>query len=243
MPFLWVLPLSLYLLSFILCFDHPRWYVRGPFSALLIMGIAAIGQLLAAGTTAPLRQQIVAYSATLFVACMVCHGELYRLKPPPRYLTSYYLLIAAGGALGGFLVAVVAPLVLNEYWELQAGFWALSYLLGALCFRHQSRSLAIGVGVGALLAMSLVPVLRTSLKGSLGWRGELKAFHHANWQWMVFGLVVFAGCVLDLRRLRLWREWRPEFRRVRDGVFRGTGDDFCGPDPQRRGPGGAQRLA
>src|SRR5207248_2464419 len=102
-PFLWVLPLSLYLLSFIISFDHARWYHRGIFSALLVLGIAAICQMLPVGNEAPIRSQILVYTGTLFVACMVCHGELYRLKPPPQRLTSYFLLISLGGAIGGFL--------------------------------------------------------------------------------------------------------------------------------------------
>ena len=99
-PFLWVLPLSLYLLSFIICFDHARWYHRGVFTALLVVATAFVCQLLPVGNDAPMRLQIVMYTAALFIACMVCHGELYRLKPPPLQLTSYFLYISAGGALG-----------------------------------------------------------------------------------------------------------------------------------------------
>src|SRR5205085_10468762 len=76
-PFLWVLPLSLYLLSFIVCFDHARWYVRTVWIALLVAGAAFVVQLLWAGNDAPLSFQVIGYSVTLFAACMVCHGELY----------------------------------------------------------------------------------------------------------------------------------------------------------------------
>ncbi|MFM9081238.1 MAG: ferrichrome ABC transporter permease, partial [Opitutaceae bacterium] len=119
-PFLWVLPLALYLLSFIICFDHARWYHRPTFIALLVIGMAAAAQILPAGTDVPMRLQIAAYNVVLFLACMVCHGELYRLKPAPKRLTSYFLLISLGGALGGFLVAIVAPAVLSDYRDLQA---------------------------------------------------------------------------------------------------------------------------
>jgi hypothetical protein len=225
-PFLWVLPLSLYLLSFILCFDHARWYRRGVFTALLVVGIATVCHLLSAGNSAPLKQQIIGYTATLFIACMVCHGELYRLKPPPQQLTSYFLFIAAGGALGGFLVAVVAPLVFTEYWELQAGYWALSYLLGVLCFRHKSRVFTFATGAGLLLAAIVVPVLRTSLKSGPGIWGEFQElyrkflghsgigdqfrdFYQDHWMVLVLALVVFAACVLDVRQRRWLREWQP----------------------------------
>ena len=104
-PFLWVLPLALYLLSFIICFDSPRWYVRFPFALALIAALGGICWALFEG------ERLVALHAGrglfggLFVCCMVCHGELYRLRPDPRHLTGYYLMIAAGGALGGLFVA------------------------------------------------------------------------------------------------------------------------------------------
>jgi len=113
-PFLWILPLALYLLSFIICFDSPRWYVRPVFTLALIAALAGICWVLFKGTDASIYKQVGIYSAGLFVCCMVCHGELYRLRPDPRYLTGFYLMIAAGGALGGFFVAVVAPLVFTN---------------------------------------------------------------------------------------------------------------------------------
>jgi len=128
-PFLWVLPLALYLLSFIICFDNPRWYQRLPFTLALIAAIAADCWALFNATDASLYQQVMLYCGALFVCCMACHGELYRLRPEPKYLTSFYLMIAAGGALGGVFVAVVAPLVFTDYYELH---WGL--LLCAACF-------------------------------------------------------------------------------------------------------------
>jgi tetratricopeptide (TPR) repeat protein len=123
-PFLWVLPLSLYLLSFIICFDNPRWYIRFPFGLALLAAWIGICWALFKGVEAPLRQQLWIYSLGLFVCCMVCHGELYRLKPSPRHLTGFYLMIAAGGALGGVFVVVIAPVIFTDYFELQ---WALAF--------------------------------------------------------------------------------------------------------------------
>jgi hypothetical protein len=128
-PFLWVLPLALYLLSFVICFDHPRWYARLPFALALIACSGAICWALFQGTDLSLYKQITIYSAALFVCCMMCHGELYRLKPAPEYLTSFYLAIAAGGALGGILVAVIAPLVFSGFYELHWGLVACGLLL------------------------------------------------------------------------------------------------------------------
>ncbi len=121
-PFLWVLPLALYLLSFIVAFDNPRWYSRGPFTVALVCALAAFCWALAEGSDWPVWRQAVTYGSALFVCCLVCHGELYRLRPPTRHLTGYYLLISVGGALGGVFVALGAPVLFLDYYELH---WAL----------------------------------------------------------------------------------------------------------------------
>jgi len=123
-PFLWVLPLSLYLLSFVICFHHEKLYVRPVFISLFILGIVATILARPFQVTLHAKELIIVYSAMLFFCCMVCHGELYRLRPPPRHLTAYYLTIAAGGAIGGVFVAVIAPLIFNAYSELHVGLLA-----------------------------------------------------------------------------------------------------------------------
>jgi hypothetical protein len=123
-PFLWVLPLALYLLTFIICFDSPRWYVRFPFTLALIAAIGGMYWVLTKGSDASIYTQLGIYCGGLFICCMVCHGELYRLKPHPSHLTEFYLMIAAGGALGGLFVAVIAPLIFTGYYELQ---WSLLF--------------------------------------------------------------------------------------------------------------------
>jgi tetratricopeptide (TPR) repeat protein len=136
-PFLWVLPLALYLLSFIICFDNPRWYARGPFMLLLAAAGAGICRSLFKGSEEPIYQQLGVYSAGLFICCMICHGELYRLRPDPRHLTGFYLMIAAGGALGGIFVAVIAPLIFADYYELQWGLVFCGLLLLLVCARNR----------------------------------------------------------------------------------------------------------
>jgi len=123
-PFLWALPLSLYLLSFVICFHHQRWYRRRAFLVAFVICLVGVAGAKAYAEDLTSVQQIAIYSLTLFVCCMLCHGELFRLRPHPSRLTGYYLMIAAGGALGGLLVAVVAPLVFNSYRELQLGLLA-----------------------------------------------------------------------------------------------------------------------
>jgi len=117
-PFLWILPLILYLLTFILSFEGRGWYQRrfflGPLAVILVAmawGLNAGGDIMDVTDAVPL------YCAGLFVCCMFYHGELANLKPAPRYLTRFYLMVSLGGALGGLFVGVVAPLVFVTYYE------------------------------------------------------------------------------------------------------------------------------
>lgn len=116
-PFLWVLPLTIYLLTFILCFESDGWYSRKVFSFLLALAIPVAAVALVAGGLLPIGAQIALYSGVLFVACMVCHGELAAAKPVATEATGFYLWMAAGGALGGIFVALIAPRIFPDYWE------------------------------------------------------------------------------------------------------------------------------
>lgn len=118
-PLLWVVPLALYLLSFILCFDHPRWYRRGPVAvaAVLLLLLSPFAGPLDLGTV----QEIAVYFAALFVVCMVCHGEAFRSRPAAAHLTEFYLLLSAGGALGGLFVSILAPRLFSSFLEYPLG--------------------------------------------------------------------------------------------------------------------------
>ena len=126
LPFLWIMPLSIYLATFILCFDHTRWYRR-----TIFLSLAAILLPVMAWYSASLDLKLVIpmYLAGLFICCMCCHGEVAQLKPSPAHLTRYYLMISLGGATGGLLVGLLAPYVLPGYFELQAGLAACALLL------------------------------------------------------------------------------------------------------------------
>jgi spermidine synthase len=118
-PFLWVLPLGVYLISFILCFERERIYHRAVFLPLLAVALGGAAYTIYYSEGNPnIRWAIPTFAAALFLCCMVCHGELVRLKPDPRHLTSFYLMISLGGAIGGLFVALVAPHVFHTYLEL-----------------------------------------------------------------------------------------------------------------------------
>ncbi|HQZ64055.1 MAG TPA: fused MFS/spermidine synthase [Planctomycetaceae bacterium] len=117
-PFLWIIPLTLYLLSFILTFESDRFYHRRPMTIIAAFTLVTTMIMLSRGCFLGAIAQIIFYFANLFAVCMLCHGELVRLRPSPRYLTSFYLTMSAGGAAGGLAVGLLAPLLFRGYFEL-----------------------------------------------------------------------------------------------------------------------------
>jgi hypothetical protein len=121
-PFLWILPLAVYLLSFIICFESPRIYHRAIFVPLLIVSLTFMAyRLWPEHMKMDLRLVIGLLTLALFICCMVCHGELVRLKPHPRHLTGFYVIVSIGGAVGGLFVGLLAPNVFHAYYEFPIG--------------------------------------------------------------------------------------------------------------------------
>jgi len=123
-PFLWILPLSLYLLSFVLTFDSDKWYRPWVYRFLMPLGWGALLYVGAQQGTLKIEYTIGLYAVGLFLICMFCHGEVARLRPDSRQLTLYYLTISAGGAAGGLFVGLAAPRLFNQYLEVQLGMLA-----------------------------------------------------------------------------------------------------------------------
>jgi spermidine synthase len=138
-PFLWILPLSLYLLTFVIAFDHARWYIRPVAIVLAATSIGITVWLMNrqfASTEWPLLWQIATYCSTIFFTCLICHGEVVKMKPDPRHLTGFYLSISLGGAIGGLLVSLVAPRFFDGYWELHLSFALLALLTSIQLWRQ-----------------------------------------------------------------------------------------------------------
>ncbi len=152
-PFLWILPLSLYLLSFIFCFDYDNIYRRNWYVWLLMLALGGMSYGLAKWNShTSLKLVITVFCAGLFACCMFCHGELAKRKPAPQYLTSFYLMLSLGGALGGILIGLVAPKVFPAYFELPVGLAACAVLLLFVNFRQWWLSDLIG----SLLVLAVV---------------------------------------------------------------------------------------
>ena len=181
-PLLWVAPLALYLLTFIIAFDRPAWYRRIPIAAVTIVAIygtallyktnigavklyecgmtgrcvqtiaealrianiAQDGKAISPQIRVGFRTALAANFVAMFGICFLCHGELARLKPPARHLTAFYLMLAAGGALGGIAVSIVAPHVFKTVLE-----WNLTIFAAAI--------LSIGCILYALVKRAVLP--------------------------------------------------------------------------------------
>jgi len=128
-PLLWVLPLALYLLTFICAFESDRIYQRWLFIPLLAPALAGMAYMIyAEDGNYNIKYAIPGFAAGLFICCLFCHGELARRRPAPRHLTLFYLMVSIGGALGGIFVALIAPRVFRIYWELPLGLIACGIL-------------------------------------------------------------------------------------------------------------------
>ncbi|MCC9606789.1 fused MFS/spermidine synthase [Blastopirellula sp. JC732] len=141
-PLLWVAPLSLYLLTFILAFDSEGWYRRETVAWLTMASLAGVALVDWSSGSLGLVAAIGVYFASLFFACFACHGELVRLKPEPARLTEFYLTISAGGALGGVLVSLICPMALTDYFESPIFILGSFLIAGGILFSATSKAVA-----------------------------------------------------------------------------------------------------
>jgi hypothetical protein len=140
-PFLWILPLTIYLLSFILTFSGERGYHPKFYAVLFLISTALTLLVMLNATRLHVYWQILSYCLLLFSACMLCHGELYLLRPAAEHLTTFYLMVSIGGAVGGIFVSLIAPLIFNGYWEFFVGL-AMTLAIALMIFRSNRDAVA-----------------------------------------------------------------------------------------------------
>ncbi len=199
-PFLWVLPLTLYLASFVVAFEGRGgrgWYDRRwwMFPTLVVVVAMAWG-LSAARGVLDIYVAIPLYCIGVFLACVFCHGELAQRKPAPRYLTQFYLMISLGGALGGLFVGLVAPRIFPAYYELPLALAALAAL--ALWFSW---------GLKALIGPALIASIATCYYG-LAYREFLRN-----------DVLVMQRNFYGMQRVKLQGSGDLEVRRLLHGVI------------------------
>src|SRR5579863_7559946 len=174
-PFLWVLPLSLYLLSFILCFDSDRWYWRWLFIRLGAVALPAVAYSISTESDiGNLKLALGFFCTALFVLFMVCHGELARRRPPPAYLTSFYLMVSVGGAIGGLLIGFAAPYFLNGLYDLPIVVSLTGFMLVYLLWLERGQAGSKSIGEASFLSAPsdkvVVTVLTLALVGYIAVR-------------------------------------------------------------------------
>jgi len=137
-PLLWIVPLSVYLISFIIVFARPSWYQRAPWAAAFLVSLAALESI--EWDVARIAPQLLLYAAAILSGCMICHGELVRLRPRTYHLTAFYLALAIGGAFGGLVVNVLAPFWFDGFWEFHLALIGTWVLLGiCAAYDHDMR--------------------------------------------------------------------------------------------------------
>jgi hypothetical protein len=210
-PLLWIAPLSAYLLSFVLTFDSDRWYARGVWMALLVLGIVLATFVIERSVYTPLLVQIGVAELMLFAACMVCHGELARLKPAARDLTAFYLAVTVGGAVGGVFVSLVAPVIFPSTWEYPLGIWVAAALALVSLVRDRASPLYAAPGaVAVVTGVSAVAVVAYVFRANLPWTYQVRD----PWLFGAPVALTLAGFALyGLRRQRRSPDARPESRR------------------------------
>jgi hypothetical protein len=150
-PFLWILPLSVYLITFIFCFDKPEWYRRRFFFPLFAASLTAL--VILYKSVLPFSAEMIIHSLVLFSTCMICHGEMVRLRPDSDQLTEFYLFLSLGGVVGAVFVNVIAPALFSDYYEYQIAI-LLSLLLASHAaiasldrFAKSLRTLSLAVSI------------------------------------------------------------------------------------------------
>ncbi len=158
-PLLWVLPLGIYLLTFIVAFEAPGFYRRWLMVRLLALGLAALAWMLSqTDATWPIQFSIGFFLIELFFACLFCHAETYTLRPANRSeSTLFYLLIAAGGAAGTIFIGIACPLLFDANYDVAIAFLATAAL--ALIVTWQNgwpQRLLWSVGTALLLVLIIM---------------------------------------------------------------------------------------
>jgi len=148
-PFLWVIPLALYLLTFVIAFQTRPW-IPLPVTLVVQAALGALVVLFVAFRTLDIRVAFVLHIVAFFFAALMCHQMLASRRPPPDRLTEFYLLLSLGGVVGGAFTALVAPVIFNMVWE-----YPLVLVLVALARPWDRRPLR-GEEIGALVAVGVL---------------------------------------------------------------------------------------
>jgi hypothetical protein len=185
-PLLWVLPLALYLVTFALAFSrrnlYPRWFV----ARLLAVMLGSLGYAIYDPTyTESIQVSVPIFCIGLFVCCWFCHGELARRRPAAQWLTSFYLMVSLGGALGAIFVGLVAPHIFHAIYELPLALILTALLAIAALWRQGVLTRIFWAAAAVAMAFVLVRNVRAYERDTIvrvrSFYGALRVKESTNW--------------------------------------------------------------
>jgi hypothetical protein len=185
-PLLWVIPLAFYLLTFTLAFNRRSLYSRELMVGLLAVTLGSWGYAVQeSSVTESIQVSVPLFSVGLFICCLFCHGELAARRPAARHLTSFYLMVSLGGALGATFVGLLAPHIFSAIYELPLAL-ILTAFLAAVVLWSEGWMMRV-LWVGAVIAMFVVFVrnVRSYEKDSIvtvrSFYGALRVKEFRDW--------------------------------------------------------------
>lgn len=200
MPLLWVIPLGLYLLSFSVAFADSRMLAR-VFTNVAPLFVLAAGGFAAASSHSATLTPVIGSVFLLFVVCVALHSRLYDARPDASQLTLFYLVMSAGGVLGGLFTALFAPLLFDWVWEHPLLVLAAALLLPTAALFDwrklkgvdpQLAQITAALVLGTALAMCWFIYQATSTEGEFTQRQYLLTLGVgllgcliAPWRWML----------------------------------------------------------
>jgi hypothetical protein len=236
-PLVWIVPLVAYLLSFVVAFATRTWPPRWLVTGLAIVGLVGSGALLHRGVLdIPIVPATAGFCAALFFQCLFLHGEVYRRRPAPRHLTSFYFHVAAGGALGAVLVGIFAPLVLPGNYDFSIGL-LLTAALGLVVAWPGGRVMR---GVWSALAAAGIALVATQVRSDGAAIARVRNFYgtvrvvHAHEEGKADVRSLYHGVIVHGRQV-----YKIDLRRVPNTYYAresgvGLALDQCCPNRPRR---------
>jgi hypothetical protein len=185
-PLLWVLPLALYLLTFTMAFARRSLYSRWLMVRLVAVMLGSLGYAIYDPSfTESVQVAVPLFCLGLFICCLFCHGELARLRPAPDRLTTFYLVVAAGGALGAIFVGLIAPISFPATYEYPLALCFTALAAAAVFWDTGWLSRAFWtVGTAALVAVLAYHIHayeRNSILVVRNFYGSLRVQLHKDW--------------------------------------------------------------
>jgi hypothetical protein len=185
-PLLWIIPLALYLLTFTLAFNRRSLYSRGLMVGLLAVTLGSLGYAIQdSSVTESIQVSVPVFCLGLFVCCLFCHGELAKRRPAATHLTSFYLMVSLGGALGAMFVGLLAPHIFSAIYELPLALILTAFLAAVVLWSEGWMMRALWAGAVVSMFVVFIRNERSYQKDSIvtvrSFYGALRVKEFRDW--------------------------------------------------------------